>query len=235
MAGASAYAQYRAMRAAQRQERAFVRLALSGVVGSMTAGLFGWLPGSSVAVAVVIAHTIYLRVRPDSLTRWRRGAAAERRTGRCLARLDPACFHVLHDRALPGVRRYNLDHLIVGHTGVYAVASRRWPFYVRLRADDRLWVGARPVTRLLAMTRRAARIVSDRLTDELGQHVGVSPIIAVHGPRLPQAGIRFDGVTLQRAKRTHLLVQRQPVVYTTAQVSTIAAAAERVLHPMTEL
>jgi hypothetical protein len=235
MAGASAYARYRAMRAAQRQERALVRLALSGVAGSMTAGLFGWLPGAAVAVAVISVHTIYLRARPDTLAGWRRGAAAERRTGRRLARLDPACFHVLHDRALPGVRRFNLDHLVVGHTGVYAIASRRWPFYVRLRAGDRLWAGARPVTRLLAMTRRAARITSDCLTDELGQHVGVSPIIAVHGPRVPAAGIRFDGVTLQGAKRTRRLIEHQPVVYTTAQVSTIAAAAERVLRPMIEV
>jgi Nuclease-related domain len=229
MAGASAYARYRAMRATQRQERAVVRLALSGVAGSMTAGLFGWLPGASVAVAVMLVHAIYLRVRPDATARWRRGAAAERRTGRRLARLDPACFHVLHDRALPGVRRSNLDHLVIGHTGVYAVASRRWPFYLRLRA------GPRPVTRLLAMTRHAARVVSDCLTDELGQHVRVSPIIAVHGPRLPPSGLRFGGVTLQGANRTHRLIERQPVVYTTAQVSTIAAAAERVLRPMIEL
>jgi hypothetical protein len=225
MAGASAYARYRAMRAAQRQERALVRLVLSGVAGSMAAGLFGWLPGTSTAAAVAIAHTIYLRLRPDALTRWRRGAAAERRTGRRLARLDPACFHVLHDRALPGEPRFNLDHLVVGHTGVYAVASRRLPFRSRPR------VGAR----LLAMTRRAARIVSDRLSEEVGQHVGVAPIIAVHGPRMPGPGIRLDGVTLQAAKRTYRLIQRRPVVYTTAQVSMIAAAAERVLRPMIDL
>src|SRR4051794_26085961 len=117
MAGASAYARYRAMRAAYRQERGIARLALSGFAGSMTAGLFGWLTGMAVAAAVLIAHTVYVRVKPDSLSRWRRGAAAERRTGRHLARLDPAYFHVLHDRALPGGSHVNLDHLVIGLTG----------------------------------------------------------------------------------------------------------------------
>lgn len=222
------------MRAAQRRERTLVRLVISGMAGSMAAGLTGWLPGAATALAVAVAHALYLRVRSDVQTRWRRGAAAERRTGRWLS-AGPSPWYVLHDRALPGVRRCNLDHLVVGRTGVYAVTSRRWPGRARLRAGDRLWVGARPATGLLAMARRAARVVSDILTDELGQRVGVSPMIAVHGSRLPRAGIRFDGVTLQRARRMRRLIERQPVVYTTAQVSTIAAAAERVLPPMMDV
>jgi hypothetical protein len=235
VAGASAHARYRIMRAEHRQERVVARLALAGVAGLMAAGLFDWLPGMSVAIAVLLAHTLYLRIKPNPVTRWRRGAAAERRTGRHLSRLDPAYFHVLHDRALPDASRTNLDHLVVGLTGVYAIASRTWPPLTRLRADDRLWAGPRPMTRLLARTKGAARTVADRLADDLGHDVEVTAIIAVHGTRLPHAGILFDGVTLHRAKRVQRLIQRQPAVFTTVQVAAIAAAAERILPPMIDV
>lgn len=232
MAGASASARYRAMRAERRQERAVARLVLAGVAGCMSAGVFGWLPGLGTGVAVVLAHTVYFRIRPGAVTSWRRGAAAERRTGRRLARLDPAYFHVLHDRVLPGGARGNLDHLVIGHTGVYAIVSRHWPALTRFRADDRLWAGRRPLTRLLARARWTARTVADRLSEELGDRVEVVVLVAVHGGRLSRAGMRSDGVALHRAKRLQRLIERQPVVFTTAEVAAIAAAAERTLPPM---
>jgi Nuclease-related domain len=236
VAGASAQARYRRLWAEYRQERVLARLVLAGVAGSMTAGVFDWLPGMSVALAVLLLHSLYLRVKPDAVTRWRRGAAAERRTGRRLSRLDPAYFHVLHDRALPAPSRANLDHLVVGLTGVYAIVSRRWPPLTRLRvADQRLWAGPRPMGRLPAMARGAARTVGERLSADLGQRIEVSAVIAVHGTRLPHAGITLDGVTLQRAKRAQRLIQRQPAIFTTAQVAAIAAAAERILPPMIDV
>lgn len=347
VAGASAYARYRRLRAEHRQQRVLAHLAVAGAAGSMTAGLFDWPQGLSVAVGILLLRGIYVRVKPDAVTRWRRGAAAERRTGRHLARLDPAYFHVLHDRALPGGSRpctlpngtlpagfppgglpggstpgslpsrslpgsspsgsplsgslpggltrgrstpgslpsrslpgsmpsgsppgslrggsapgglphgstpgglprgsphvglrgrhprANLDHLVVGLTGVYAISSRRWPPLTRLRVvDRRLWAGARPMTRLLTAAKGAARTVAEHLSDDLGQRVEVRPIVAVHGTRLPRRGIVFDGVTLRRARRTARLIQRQPAVFTTAQVAAIAAAAERILPPMIDL
>ncbi|GAA4620561.1 hypothetical protein GCM10023196_005040 [Actinoallomurus vinaceus] len=236
MAGASAQARYRALRAEQRQERAVARLVISGVAGSMAAGLFGWLPGLAAGLALLLVQTLYFRVRPGTVTSWRRGAAAERRTGRRLSRLDPAYFHVLHDRALPGGLRGNLDHLVVGHTGVYAISSRRWPPLTRLRrADGRLWAGRRPLSRLPVRAHRAADVIAGRIAAETGQGVEVSPVIAVHGGRLPRGGILFDGVLLHRAERVNRLIERQPVLYTTVEVAAIAAAAERALPPMIDI
>lgn len=234
-AGASAQARYRALRAEQRRERTAARLALSGVVGAMTAGLFGWEPGLTAGLALFVAHTLYFRIRPGTLTNWRRGAAAERRTGRRLSRLDPAYYHVLHDRALPGGVRGNLDHLVVGHTGVYVISSRHWRPLTRLRVDDRLRAGPRPLARLPAQARRTAAAVADRLAAELGYEVEVAPLIAVHGGRLSRGGIRYEGVALHRAKRLTRLIQRQPVLFTTAEVAAIAAAAERILPPMIDM
>jgi hypothetical protein len=235
MAGASAQARYRSLRAEQRQERAVARLVISGVAGSMAAGLFGWLPGLAVGLTLLFGQTFYFRIRPGTVTYWRRGAAAERRTGRRLSRLDPAYFHVLHDRALPGGLRGNLDHLVVGHTGVYAISSRRWPPLTRLRRDDgRLWAGHRPLARLTVRACRVADAIAERIAAETGQDVEVSPMIAVHGGRLPRGGILSDRVLLYRAERVNRLIERQPVRYTTAEVAAFAAAAERALPPMIE-
>ncbi|WP_285578261.1 nuclease-related domain-containing protein [Actinoallomurus iriomotensis] len=236
VAGASAHARYRRLRAEYRQERVLARIVLAGVAGAMTAGVFDWLTGLAAALAALLLHSFYLRVKPDPVTHWRRGAAAERRTGRRLSRLDPAYFHVLHDRALPIPAHANLDHLVIGLTGVYAIVSRRWPVLTRLRAvDERLWVGPRPMTRLLVTARDAARTVAERLSEDLGHRVEVHAVVAVHGARLPRTGFTFDGVTVQRAGRARRLVERQPAVLTTAQVTAIAAAAERILPPMIDV
>jgi hypothetical protein len=236
VAGASAYARYRRLRAEYRQERVLARFALAVVAGAMAAGVSGLVPGLATGLGLLLLHAFYLRVKPDPVTRWRRGAAAERRTGRRLARLDPAYFHVLHDRALPPAAHVNLDHLVVGLTGVYAIVSRRWPVLTRLRAvDERLWAGPRPMTRLLVTARDAARTVAEHLSEDLGHRVEVHAVVAGHGGRLPRAGFVFDGVTVQRASRVRRLVERQPAIFTTAQVAAMTAAAERALPPMIDV
>ena len=66
-------------------------------------------------------------------------------------------------------------------------------------------------------------------------HLGVDRHRGGAGARMPRAGFVFDGVTVQRAKRAGRLIQRQPAVFTTAQVAAIAAAAERILPPMIDV
>ncbi|MGG5257542.1 nuclease-related domain-containing protein [Phycicoccus avicenniae] len=57
---------------------------------------------------------------------WAAGAEGERRVAAALATL-PDDFLVLHDRLLmPGVTESNLDHLVVGPTGVLLVDAKNW-------------------------------------------------------------------------------------------------------------
>jgi Nuclease-related domain len=232
-AGASAWDRYRVLSAEHRQERVLVGVVLAGTAGVAAGGLWDWRAGLVTAVATLAAHTYHLRNRPGAATNWRRGAVAERRTGRRLATLDPAAYHVLHDRALPGAPATNLDHLVVGLTGIYSIASRRWPPGVRMWVDRRrLWAGHRPVTRVPRLAAMAARTVADLLGTELDYEVEVWPYVAVHGARLPRSGLLAGGVEFQRAKRLPRLIHENPVIFTSEQVATIAAAAERVLPPM---
>ncbi|WP_433329817.1 nuclease-related domain-containing protein [Spirillospora sp. CA-294931] len=204
--------------------------------GVVAAGVAVWWAGPVVGVVVFVGHVLYERVRPGPVTGWRQGAVAERRTGKRLSRLDPAGFHVLHDRAVPGVPATNLDHLVVGLTGVYAILSRRWSWGTRLRVDvGRLWVGKRPVGELSGAVSRTAGTVAELLADELDYDVRVMPVVAVHGAHVPRYGVQHGGVDFQSYRALPRAVSDEPVIFTSAQVATIAAAAERLLPPMLEM
>lgn len=57
---------------------------------------------------------------------WAAGAEGERRVGEALASLPPG-WHVLHDRLLrPGRGQSNLDHVVVGPSGVYLLDTKNW-------------------------------------------------------------------------------------------------------------
>ncbi|WP_165966893.1 nuclease-related domain-containing protein [Actinomadura sp. 7K507] len=236
-AGASALHRYRALAAEHRWERRAVRAAVAGGAGVVAAGVSVWWAGPLVAALVFVGHVAYVRFRPGPVTNWRRGALAERSTGRRLARLDPAGFHVLHDRALlDGTVTTNLDHLVVGLSGIYAVASRRLRWGARLRTEQRrLWVGHKPVASVTGVAARAADTVSALLSEELDQDVHVTPIVVVHGARVARDGVEHEGVLFYPARAIPRAIAGEPVIYTSAQVASIAAAAERSLPPMMEI
>lgn len=228
-AGASAWARYRLLSGEYRHERIVLRLLLTVAAGTVVAGFIEVPAGVAAGVILFCAHTIYVRNRPGPVTSWRLGAQAERRTGRRLATLERGAYRVLHDRALPDAPATNLDHLVVGITGVYAVGSRRWSPGVRLWADHRrVWAGGSSLASLHAATARAARTVSEALGVE------VVAVVAVHGARLPRAGLRFGEVEYQRVRALAGFIRDHPVVFTSAQVETITAAAEELLPPMQE-
>ena len=234
-AGASALYRYRALAAEHRWERRAVRSVLACGAGIIAAGVSVWWVGALVAVLFFCGHVAYVRFRPGPVRRWRRGALAERRTGRRLARLDPAAFHVLHDRALPGgsTPTANLDHLVVGLTGVYAIASRRLRRGARLRVEEgRLWAGRRRVVGVMGMAVRAAGTVAEMLSEELGEDVHVTPMVVVHGARVARDGLEHGGVMFYAARTIPRAIAGKPVVHTSAQVAAIAAAAEQSLPPM---
>src|SRR5690606_24234874 len=71
----------------------------------------------------------------DDARAWRRGAQGEERVGRVLARLGPE-WTVLHDLPLSSGGA-NLDHLVIGRGGVYALNTKN--------LTGRVWVGERVV------------------------------------------------------------------------------------------
>lgn len=77
-----------------------------------------------------------MREKSERLARaadaWERGADGEDATARALAALPPA-YVVLHDLRWPGRQRANIDHVVVGPTGVFVVDSKNWSGTVRVK------------------------------------------------------------------------------------------------------
>jgi len=124
-------------------------------------------------------------------SRWARGAAGERATAALLENLPGRHWVVLHDLALPGSRA-NIDHLVIGPTGVWVVDTKAY----RARLDARwrnVMVGSVP------LSTAAVRWEAERVSGALG--VEARPIVAVHGSGLPRRGRRCSGVRVIPATR----------------------------------
>ena len=137
----------------------------------------------------VTAHTR----RADARARaWEAGARGEADTVGLLSVLEREGWRVLHDRAIPGARTANADHVLVSPGAkVFVVDSKLWsarqPGGGLVRAaGGHLMHGERVDGRSIG----AVRFEADLVGRALG--VPVQPLIAVH--RAPVAG---DGFILQ--------------------------------------
>ena len=132
-----------------------------------------------------------------SAAKWRRGAEGERRTAQLLAPLRHLGWTVLHDRRIPGSAA-NVDHLVIGTTGVWLVDSKSWRGRVKVLGDGRLWYGRRCLDGELRVLRWAAREVGRALGWHgcTAQPLQVHAVLCVHGARLPITQMHFEDVTL---------------------------------------
>ena len=153
VAGRSAAARYRHARAVRRRRRLssggllLVAAACLGVGVLLLRGTPGRpIGGLRVAPAWPMALGLAsawaaLRVWPrDDPGRWLRGSAGEQATAALLDRLPRHRWTVLHDRALPGTRA-NVDHVVIGPTGVWVVDSKAYRAPLRVRRGQ-VWAGA---------------------------------------------------------------------------------------------
>jgi hypothetical protein len=145
------------------------------------------------AVAALVGWR--LRFRPSEAARsWQRGAAGERRTARLLRRVARDGF-VFHDLAAPGNSRANVDHLVIGPSGVFVIDSKQWTGEVLQGADGLVWHNHYPLDRTLAMVRWEAEAVSRVLGTR------VHALLCVHGAHLDGSGLHAQGVAIVPASR----------------------------------
>jgi hypothetical protein len=214
--GGSAMAQYRRWRAADRRTwRATLPQRLAGV---FAAGVVAALattvvvgPGLARFTGPIAALALrwLLRFRPSPATlAWRHGAQGERRTARLLAPLERRGYQVFHDLAVPGSAA-NVDHVVVGPTGVFVIDSKRYRGQLRYLGGQ-LWHGGRTLDRTLATLWWEATQVAETLG--FGPHLHVYPVLCVHLARLPwHRELLVDGVPVLgvAALRPALQVIRQ--------------------------
>jgi hypothetical protein len=161
---------------------------------------------------------------PTEIDAWRRGAIGERRTARLLRPLERRGYVVLHDLAIPGSAA-NLDHVVIGPTGVWLVDSKRWRGHVLVDPMGLLWHGQRPVRGTLRTVWWEAQHV-DRALAGLAPPVRTRPVLAVHDGWLPAPVLLADGVVITAAWTLVQTLESAPVVLTPSHVATAAAAMQ---------
>jgi hypothetical protein len=180
----------------------------SGLVGLAVAALVGWR----------------LRFRPSEQARtWQRGAAGERRTARLLDRLVRDGYVVFHDLAVPGSPA-NVDHVVLGPSGVFVIDSKQWSGSVHQGADGLAWHNHYPLDRTLGAVRWEAQMIGRLLGTR------AAAVVCVHGAHVHGGGLEAQGVAIVPP---HLLRGALGFegVLSDAEVALLAATARASLRP----
>ena len=111
---------------------------------------------------------------------------AQRRTRRQLAKLGRAGYRAMHASVIPGSED-QIDHLVVGPAGVFAIDSEAWDkqLMVRTKNGRQLWHGPFSKKDRLEHAQWEAQRAAEMLSGEMGKPVAVRPAMAVYGPKIP--------------------------------------------------
>ena len=186
------------------------------VLGSTSVGPAAWSPfGLALAGMVVLGAVAALVVRPDHVRAWAVGAEGERRPAEVLAHLESDGYRVLHDRRIPGSRG-NIDHVVVGPTGVYVVETKSWSGAVRLR-DGAIRVAGRR-SAVVEQVQREADAVAVALPG-----TQVTPIVCVHRADLPLRQLEVEGVRVVGPKGLLSRLREGPIRLGLADIDRLTA------------
>jgi Nuclease-related domain len=226
--GASAQAEYQRRRQAEYTAWARTRplrvagTVLAGVGGLLVAMVAGLPLPAGLLGTMVTAGAVWWRLRfhpsPETLA-WRRGADGERHVARLLEPLVRQGWGVSHDLRVPGSKA-NIDHVVTGPPGVFAIDTKNYRGRLRLSHDGLLWHGRT----FLLPTLSATRWEADMLQERIGApDIAVVPIVAVLGAVVPYGQVTSMGVTVVPASRLPGLLGSLPPTLTPQRAREVAA------------
>jgi Nuclease-related domain len=153
---------------------------------------------------------------------WRRGSLGERATAWWLGRL-PHGWHLINDIPV-GDRGANIDHVIVGPTGVFSVNAKN--------LAGKVWVSPQEVrhnghkTDFIRTSIREATRASTLLSSAIGTPVSVQPVLAIMADDWTVRGHPAEVVVgPPRAVKDRL--RRLPAVLSAHEVTILATAAAK--------
>jgi hypothetical protein len=205
---------------------------------SLIAGLvaYFWLHrdlrwGLTVAVLVAIADTIYRSRRRVPSPPGVRLTGAQKRTISQLASLERKGYRSMHNLGIPGSDE-QIDHLVIGPAGVFAIDSEEWDRRLPVRTSShlKLWHGPYSMTDRLEHASWEAEQAARLLSTAMGSPVTVRPAMAVYGPELPWNVVRIRDVDTFSGPRLRKYLRRRAKLrdtnpLTTAEIERIDKAA----------
>jgi hypothetical protein len=199
-------------------------VAATGLLGQVLAAPAG-LPQAGLAGLAVAALVGWrLRFRPSEQARtWQRGAHGERHTARLLDRLTRDGYVVFHDLAVPDSPA-NVDHLVIGPSGVFVIDSKQWTGSVHQGADGLAWHNHYRLDRTLETVRWEA--------ETIGRLLGTrtAALLCIHGAHVHGGGRHAHGVAIVPAGRLRDALGQDRVL-SDADVQLLATTARLRLRP----
>jgi Nuclease-related domain len=153
-----------------------------------------WAGLAGLAVAALVGWRLRFRQSEQART-WQRGAHGERHTARLLDRLTRDGYVLFHDLAILGSPA-NVDHLVIGPSGVFVIDSKQWSGSVHQGADGLVWHNHYRLDRTLETVRWEAETVGRLLGTR------AAALLCVHGAHVYGGGLDAQGVAIVPA---HLL------------------------------
>lgn len=136
------------------------------------------------------------------LRQYIKGARGEESVARILGFL-PSSYRIFHGVALPrrGLlnRSINLDHVIIGPTGLYVVETKNWSGRITVEAGAVLYNGVEPDRPPLDQVRAAADALQVDLSDLLRAGVEVRPVLCFASSNVGGKATGASGVIICRA------------------------------------
>lgn len=155
---------------------------------------------------------------------WYRDAVGEIRNAKALKNLGPG-FTLLHC-APTGNDNTDVDHLVIGVTGVFTVTTRNHSGYRILVADDVLTVNTRRTNHIRDARFEAAR-ATKLLDPKASEKVMVVPLIAIVDPRSLAFGpARPSDVVVVASSQLARTITRRKRVLDSETIDTLVARAE---------
>lgn len=97
----------------------------------------------AVLLFLVPLYLIHRQINSVTNLRWENGARGEILVGKELEKLHKEAFHVFHDYYSEG--RGNVDHFMVGTSGIFAIETKAWKGEITFE-NDRFLVDGKPTT-----------------------------------------------------------------------------------------
>jgi hypothetical protein len=199
-------------------------IAAAGVLVQILAAQVGLPDAGLVGLVAAMVVGWRLRFRPSEQARtWQRGGAGERRTARLLDRLTRDGYVVFHDLAVPDSPA-NVDHLVIGPTGLFVIDTKQWTGSVHQGSDGLAWHNHYRLDR----TVETARWEAETLGRLLG--VPVVPLVCVHGAHVQGGGLHAQGVAIVPAHLLRSALGYEEVL-SDAEVALLATTARASLRP----
>lgn len=234
MAGESARRKYESIRDQRREtlrSGRLVLLAIAAVVSGIAAIVAHQILGAWWLGAMIGLLPVFNLLLPDQReVAWRKGAEGEEAVGRALDLLAPTA-RTLHDRLIPQSRA-NIDHILVGPTGVWTVDAKNYTGEIAVRGrGSELWINGRNRSKLLAQAQRQRDVVQRVLAAGGLGHVPVRPALCFLGVEWP---LLFrpesaDGVVLVSPRRLRSLLQGD-LTLTAADVQRVTQVIDQALR-----